>query len=171
MLAFSSLLAGQCKCILTGQRVQDIEYGASVYCTASDQSYIFKNYSDQLLGWVHNLKPAQVCLNDPVNQDTLIRGILFGWDEVKNGGFWCPLWDIIYQIDTAIFLRSRLLTRISMLRAIHLLLQVCIQISCLVESIAYNGTVFRANSRFSEHSSLVSSSVCPALFPTNVAFY
>jgi hypothetical protein len=169
VLAFSSLQVGQCKHV-TGQRAQDIEYSSSVCCTASGQSYTFKNYSDQLLGRVHNLKPSQVCLNDPVSQDALIRGILFGWDKVKDGGFWCPLWEIIYQIDAAIFIRSRLLTRICMLRTIHLLLKVCIQIPHSVKSIIYNDAVFRANSRFSEHSSLVSSSVCHALFSTNVAF-
>jgi hypothetical protein len=171
VLAFSSLRADQCKCNLSGQRVQDIEYGSSVHRAASGQSYIFKNYSDQLLGRVHQLKATQVCLDGPVNQDALIRGVLFGWEEMKNGGFWCPLWDVIYQIDSAIFRRSRLLTRICMLRTIHLLLQVFIQISCSVESITYNGTVFCANSRFSEHSNLVSSSVCHALFSTYVAFF
>lgn len=125
VLAFSSLQSGPCKCIVSGQRAQGIECGLAVCCTpTNDQSYTLKNFSDQLLRQVHHLTPSQVCLNEPVNQDALIRGILFGWDKVQNGGFWCPLWEIIYQIDTVVFVRSRLLTRICMLRMIHLLLQV-----------------------------------------------
>ncbi|OQD83906.1 hypothetical protein PENSOL_c137G00940 [Penicillium solitum] len=128
VLAFSSLQSGPCKCIVSGQRAQGIECGLAVCCTpTNDQSYTLKNFSDQLLRQVHHLTPSQVCLNEPVNQDALIRGILFGWDKVQNGGFWCPLWEIIYQIDTVVFVRSRLLTRICMLRMIHLLLQCFVQ--------------------------------------------
>ncbi|KAJ5648365.1 hypothetical protein N7490_004737 [Penicillium lividum] len=122
VLAFSSLESGQCKYNLTRQLPQDVKSGLAVSGITSDQNYTLKNYSDQLLGRVHNLPPSLVCLSDLTNQDVLIRGVLFGWDKVKNGGFWCPLWEILYQLD-AMFIRSRLLTRICMLRTIHLMLQ------------------------------------------------
>lgn len=105
-----------------------MECGLAIrYPLRNDQSYVLKNYGDQLLGQVHHLTLSQVCLNESINQDVLIRGILFGWEDLKDGDFWCPLWEIIYNIDTAIFSRSGLLTRLCMLRTIHLLLQVCIQ--------------------------------------------
>lgn len=124
----SGLLSGQCKCNHTNENIHCMECGLAIrYPLRNDQSYVLKNYGDQLLGQVHHLTLSQVCLNESINQDVLIRGILFGWEDLKDGDFWCPLWEIIYNIDTAIFSRSGLLTRLCMLRTIHLLLQVCIQ--------------------------------------------
>lgn len=142
-----------------------MECGLAVcYPLKNDRSYVLKNNGDQLLGQVHYLTPSQVCLNESINQDTLIRGILFGWGNLRNGNFWCPLWEIIYQIDTSLFSQTGFLTRICMLRTIHFLLQVWIQAmkgNTLIMTYIY--AVFHANLWLSGYSNLVSTSVCQSL--------
>lgn len=101
-------------------------YGSTVLCNPGDgQSQSLKNFSDQVLGEVHLLEPSQVCLDESINQDALIRGVLDGWATLQSRHFYCPLWGVLCQLDTAIFLQSGVLTRLCMLRMIHLLLQVC----------------------------------------------
>lgn len=85
------------------------------------------NYSRQavqILGSVHSLDPSQVCSDNHLNQNILIRAILEGWHILQYKNNVCPLWVIIREIDASINIRSGLATRLSMLRRIHQLLLV-----------------------------------------------
>lgn len=79
------------------------------------------NYSRQaieILGSVHALHPSQVCSDDHLNQDILIRAILEGWHTLQNKND-DPLWGIIRKMDASINIRSGPTTRLAMLRGIH----------------------------------------------------
>ncbi|KAL3476929.1 hypothetical protein BJX99DRAFT_227184 [Aspergillus californicus] len=135
VLGLPTTLARHCDYNLPGQEKEENQYSAhlsSLYpppntspISTRTGSYILKEYSDNLLGGVHSLTPSQVCTNKPMNENALIRGIVFGWEALKQegGGYWCPLWEIIYQIDTVIFRGMSPLTRLCMLTTMHLLLQ------------------------------------------------
>ena len=71
-----------------------------------------------------------ICLNDQLNQDAVIRGVLEGWHVTQSRAYFCPLWSILEQTDERIFIKSGILTRFSMLRMIHLMLQVCHRSLC-----------------------------------------
>lgn len=67
--------------------------------------------------------PSRVCIDHGLNQDALIRGVLYGWDDVAiNGDFFCPLWRIISLLDSRIFRFSGTMTRFSCLYMTHQLL-------------------------------------------------
>jgi hypothetical protein len=73
---------------------------------------------------IHDVDRAVVCLDDRLNQNALIRGVLRGWDSLQALSRRCPLWDILRLIDEALFLLSEITTRLSMLRAVHFMLLV-----------------------------------------------
>lgn len=84
------------------------------------------NYSRQaneILCSVHALHPSQVCSDDHLNQDILIRAILQGWHTLENKTN-DPIWDIVKKMDASIDIRSGLMTRLTMLRGIHQMLLV-----------------------------------------------
>jgi hypothetical protein len=69
-------------------------------------------------------RKAEVCLDNQINQDVLIRGIIEGWDIVKSRGKVCPLWEILRSIDHLLFWMASPITRLVMLRMIHHMLLV-----------------------------------------------
>ncbi|KAK5259362.1 hypothetical protein LTR40_006124 [Exophiala xenobiotica] len=87
--------------------------------SASDCQSIFNN----LLTTAHAFPSTSVCTDPRLNQDALIRGVLFGWDIVTTmSPFCCPLWDILRHLDKRIFQLSGTITRLCTLRMIHNLL-------------------------------------------------
>ena len=89
-------------------------------------------FSNDLLAKIHEFGIHTICLNDQLNQDAVIRGVLEGWHAIQGRAYFCPLWSILEQIDERIFIRSGILTRFSMLRMIHLMLQVCHALTSVV---------------------------------------
>lgn len=85
-----------------------------------DMSYLC--HSTKLLGAIHHLHKSQVSLNDEINQDALICGVVEGWHVMARRKPCCPIWNILRQIDTSIKIRSGAVTRLTMLRGMHLLL-------------------------------------------------
>ncbi|WPH05048.1 Hypothetical protein R9X50_00794700 [Acrodontium crateriforme] len=77
----------------------------------------------QVLGAAGAQAASRVCIDHALNQDALIRGVLYGWDDVAvNGDFFCPLWRIISLLDSRIFRFSATMTRFSCLYMTHQLL-------------------------------------------------
>lgn len=71
------------------------------------------------------LSNTTVCTDPSLNQDALIRGILFGWDVATTTcPFRCPLWGVLQLLDKRIFQFSGTITRLCTLRMIHSLLLV-----------------------------------------------
>jgi hypothetical protein len=63
--------------------------------SASDCQSIFNN----LLTTAHAFSSTSVCTDPRLNQDALIRGVLFGWDIATTmSPFCCPLWDILRHL-------------------------------------------------------------------------
>lgn len=77
-----------------------------------------------ILATALTLQPSQICMDDNLNQDVLIRGVLDGWGDLRNRGNICPVWRIVQQIDLSITIRNGILTRLCMLRGMHLFLLV-----------------------------------------------
>lgn len=73
-----------------------------------------------------SLTAKDVCTDASLNDDALIRGIMSGWADVKarSGGFICPLWTAIEDLDMRIFAHAGELTRLPCLRMIHSMLLV-----------------------------------------------
>jgi hypothetical protein len=66
-----------------------------------------------------------ICTDMILNQDALIRGILFDWKYVSNpNSVYCPIWAILQYLDTRLFRLSGTITRLCTLRMIHHLLLV-----------------------------------------------
>lgn len=73
------------------------------------------------------LSGTTVCADPSLNQDALIRGVLFGWDLITTASpnqWCCPLWQILHLLDKRIFHLSGTITRLCTLRMIHSLLLV-----------------------------------------------
>ncbi|KAK6387732.1 hypothetical protein LTS17_001001 [Exophiala oligosperma] len=80
------------------------------------------------------LSGTTVCGDPSLNQDALIRGVLFGWDlptATSSNQWCCPLWQILQLLDKRIFHLSGTITRLCTLRMIHSLLL------CLVKAASY----------------------------------
>lgn len=73
-----------------------------------------------------SLTAKDVCTDVSLNDDALIRGIMGSWADVKarSGGFICPLWAAIEDLDMRIFAHAGPLTRLPCLRMIHSMLLV-----------------------------------------------
>ena len=84
----------------------------------------YLNTATTILATALTLQPSQICLEDNLNQDVLIRGVLYGWGNLQTRGWICPLWRIIQQIDLSITIRNGIVTRLCMLRGMHLFLLV-----------------------------------------------
>ncbi|KAE9367998.1 hypothetical protein N431DRAFT_514683 [Stipitochalara longipes BDJ] len=72
-----------------------------------------------LLMQAQDARKVEVCLEDHINQDVLIRGIIEGWEVVKSRVKVCPLWEILRSIDHLLFWMASPITRLVMLRMIH----------------------------------------------------
>lgn len=88
---------------------------------AADCQSIFSH----MLRKARSLSRSDVCSDARLNQDALIRGVLFGWNDVRNMSmFFCPLWEILRYLDRRLFRLSGTMTRLCTLRMIHSLLLV-----------------------------------------------
>lgn len=85
-------------------------------CGEKNMTYL--RQAVEILGSVYSLHPSQVCVDDQLNQDILIRAILEGWHILKSKTS-DPLWDIVRKMDTSINIQSGHATRLAMLRGIH----------------------------------------------------
>lgn len=71
------------------------------------------------------LTAADVCIDPILNEDALIRGIIHGWGDVKaRSAFFCPLWEVLEDLDTRNFLYTGAMTRLPCLKMVHSLLLV-----------------------------------------------
>lgn len=84
---------------------------------------LFERFNTVFEG-IYNIDRGLVCLDEKLNQDTLIRGVLRGWDNLQPQNRPCPLWDVLRSIDEGLFILSETTTRLSMLRAVHFMLLV-----------------------------------------------
>ncbi|KAE8364912.1 hypothetical protein BDV27DRAFT_144882 [Aspergillus caelatus] len=75
-------------------------------------------FTDELLTQWSGLSILDICSDDKLNQDAMIRGVLEGWHFIEDQAYSCPLWKIISQIDERIFIQSGVLTRLTMLSTI-----------------------------------------------------
>lgn len=75
-------------------------------------------FTDELLGQCSGLSMVDICSDDKLNQDAMIRGVLEGWHFIDDRAYSCPLWKIISRIDERIFIQSGVLTRLTMLSTI-----------------------------------------------------
>ena len=71
-----------------------------------------------------HLTSNQVCQDELVNQDFIIRAVLQGWDTIEGRGCICPLWEMLHRIDDLIFCTSSNITRLVMLYTVHRMLLV-----------------------------------------------
>ncbi|KIM96677.1 hypothetical protein OIDMADRAFT_58251 [Oidiodendron maius Zn] len=71
------------------------------------------------------LTSNQVCRDELVNQDSIIRAILQGWETIEGRGYVCPLWETLHRIDDLIFCRCSNITRLVMLYTVHRMLLCC----------------------------------------------
>ena len=76
------------------------------------------------LSKVSHLTGNQVCRDELVNQDSIIRAILQGWETIEGRGYVCPLWETLHRIDDLIFCRCSNITRLVMLYTVHRMLLV-----------------------------------------------
>ena len=84
-----------------------------------------QNIFSSVVRTARSLSQEDVCTDAQLNQDALIRGILFGWDDVMARSiFFCPLWEILRYLDKRIFRLSGIITRLCTLRMIHSMLLV-----------------------------------------------
>lgn len=84
---------------------------------------LFERFNTVFEG-IYNIDCGLVCLDEKLNQDTLIRGVLRGWDNLQPQNRPCPLWGVLRSIDEGLFILSETTTRLSMLRAVHFMLLV-----------------------------------------------
>jgi hypothetical protein len=87
-------------------------------------SEAIRSNNTSLLMEAQDARKVEVCLDDQINQDVLIRGIIEGWDVVKCRGKICPLWEILRSSDHLLFWMANPITRFVMLRMIHHMLLV-----------------------------------------------
>lgn len=81
-------------------------------------------YTDEVLGKSLGLSILEICCNDELNQDAIIRGVLEGWHFLEQRTYSCPLWKVISHIDERVFIHSGVLTRLTMLSTIFRMLVV-----------------------------------------------
>ena len=83
-----------------------------------------RSRNETLLKQAQEARKVEVCLDDQMNQDVLIRGVMEGWEVVKSRVKICPLWEILRSIDHLLFWTASPVTRLVMLRMIHHMLLV-----------------------------------------------
>jgi hypothetical protein len=87
-------------------------------------SEAIRSNNESLLVAAQYARKVEVCLDDQINQDVLIRGIIEGWEVLKSRAKVCPLWEILRSIDYLLFWNASPVTRLVMLRMIHHMLLV-----------------------------------------------
>lgn len=114
----------------------DWPFKTSTLCTLSrplleEGSYTILQLSNDILLQVRQVGTVDICTNERLNHDAIIRGVLGGWHTLRGMTYSCPLWKPLSQIDECIFMHSGVLTRLSMLTMIHTMLVVRCSISGL----------------------------------------
>ncbi|OJJ88301.1 DUF3425 domain-containing protein, partial [Aspergillus glaucus CBS 516.65] len=99
----------------------------STLCTLSrplleEGSYTILQLTNDILLQVRQVGTVDICTNERLNHDAIIRGVLGGWHTLRGMTYSCPLWKPLSQIDECIFMHSGVLTRLSMLTMIHTML-------------------------------------------------
>ncbi|KAE8143458.1 hypothetical protein BDV38DRAFT_277478 [Aspergillus pseudotamarii] len=84
----------------------------------NSSSCMILEFTDELFAQCSGLNILDICSDDKLNQDAMIRGVLEGWHFIEDRAYSCPLWKIISQIDERIFIQSGVLTRLTMLSTI-----------------------------------------------------
>lgn len=98
----------------------------------ADESTTLRDLLNDLLGSIYHINPGQVCANEQFNQDAVIRGVILGWDDVlQTQNFVCPVWNILRSVDALLMMHASVPTRLALLRGIHMMLLVHIQIRLL----------------------------------------
>lgn len=105
-------------------------------CTLSrpllaEGSYTILQFTNDILLQVRQVGTVDICTNERLNHDAIIRGVLGGWHTLRGMTYSCPLWKPLSQIDECIFMHCGVLTRLSMLTVIHTMLVVRCSISSL----------------------------------------
>jgi hypothetical protein len=94
-----------------------------------DGSCTTLQFADGVFGTLRDVDTMDVSVIKQLNEDAIIRGVLEGWHTLRGTIYLCPLWTLLKQIDERIFMQSGILTRLSMLRMIHMMLLVRSSIS------------------------------------------
>lgn len=81
-------------------------------------------FTDEIFRQCSGLSVLDICSDDKLNQDAMIRGVLEGWHFIEDRAYSCPLWKIISRIDERIFIHGGVLTRLTMLSTIFKMLVV-----------------------------------------------
>jgi hypothetical protein len=76
------------------------------------------------LSKANQLTGSQVCQDELINQDSIIRAVLQGWETIERRGYVCPLWETLHRIDDLVFCTSSNITRLVMLYTVHRMLLV-----------------------------------------------
>lgn len=102
---------------------------SSTPCTLSqpllaEGSYTILQFINDLLLQLRQVGAGDICTNEQLNHDAIIRGVLGGWHTLRDMTYTCPLWKSLGQIDECLFMHSGILTRLSMLTMIHTMLVV-----------------------------------------------
>lgn len=87
------------------------------------------NRCNMILSQVQKLSAEDICIDDKANQNFLILAIMEGWEIAESRLTFCPLWTILREIDCLIFWVSNTVERVVMLRMIHCMLIVGLQIA------------------------------------------
>lgn len=120
------------KSALTNREKDKLNYFACLHSLPpllhEDQNCSILRFTSEVFDKVRELNVHKICLDDQLNQDAIIRGVLEGWNTLHDRVYLCPLWTLLGQIDEKVFIRSGVLTRFSMLRMIHLMHQVRLSI-------------------------------------------
>ncbi|KAE8375821.1 hypothetical protein BDV26DRAFT_266907 [Aspergillus bertholletiae] len=81
-------------------------------------SCMILEFTDSLFDKYSRLNIPDICSDDQLNQDAIIRGVLEGWHFLEDRPYSCPLWKVISQVDERIFMHSGIVTRLTMLSTI-----------------------------------------------------
>ncbi|KEF58093.1 uncharacterized protein A1O9_06016 [Exophiala aquamarina CBS 119918] len=108
---------------ITEEWIDTAPYSTTRYRSDPTSAGNCQSIFNNVLTTAHFLSRTSVCTDPSLNQDALIRGILFGWDNIiTTSPFFCPLWEILRHLDKRIFQLSGTITRLCTLRMIHSLL-------------------------------------------------
>lgn len=85
-----------------------------------------------ILAQVPLARKSDICHDDRINCDMIIRAVVKGWDAVPQRGNFCPLWAILRYLDDLLFSSCSMIGRLVMLRMIHCMLFVSLNLDSFV---------------------------------------
>lgn len=105
------------------QSIEPMNHSSNPSPTESGQSSECQSIFNEALQLACSLSRHEICADISRNEDAIIRGILYGWDEVSaQSEFFCPLWTIIRFLDLRLFRLSGTITRFCTLTTTHSML-------------------------------------------------